>query len=229
MNTRKIFFTILGLLAFCQLNAQNHDTFHLAINAVQADSVIKAHADSVHFVIMDVRTSVEYSAGYIRDAVNYNYYGEGFGDTLANLDKNREYLVYCSSGGRSSGTFNMMKELGFANVYNMLGGVSGWRAAGFPLVSGGTGIETLEYHPYYVLLYPVPVTSASRFVMPDVTVPSVAVRVINFNGQVIDEFELMAGESRQLTSEKLVKGLYFYQVLLDGEVIQSGKFLKTGY
>jgi len=48
------------------------------------------------------------------------------------LNKNKIYLIYCRSGRRSENALNMMKELDFREVYNMLGGINSWKAEGLP-------------------------------------------------------------------------------------------------
>jgi rhodanese-related sulfurtransferase len=76
--------------------------------------------------ILDVRTAGEFNSGYIDGAVNIDYYSKSFKTELAKLDKNKPVFVYCKSGGRSSKAMNIMNEMGFLNVYNLLGGYSNW-------------------------------------------------------------------------------------------------------
>jgi len=53
---------------------------------------------------------------------------------LNNLDKNKTYLIYCRSGARSGSALDIMAELNFREVYNILGGINQWKAEGFPTV-----------------------------------------------------------------------------------------------
>ena len=227
MEKRIILLTTLVVIAFGSVLAQ-HDPFQESINVHVADSVIKAHVDSDHpFIIIDIRTEGEYNGGYIEGAINHNYYGPGFDDTLAKLDKEKEYLIYCASGGRSGGAFNKMKALEFKMVYNMLGGANAWRSAGYPLVTGSTGIIVFENNPDLVKLYPNPVTSESVFVNNEEYLP-VQVRVLNLHGQSVFHLDIEAGSSQRLKSEKLQTGVYLFQVYSEGIMIQNGKFIKTG-
>ncbi len=82
--------------------------------------------DEDHYVILDVRTSDEYKEGHIENAKLIDFYEDNFKDEIAKLDKEKEYLVYCHSGGRSGKCMNMMGEMGFKNVYNMAGGIIDW-------------------------------------------------------------------------------------------------------
>jgi rhodanese-related sulfurtransferase len=45
------------------------------------------------------------------------------------FDKNKTVIVYCASGGRSALAGKLLKDLGYANVYN-LGGFKDWADAG---------------------------------------------------------------------------------------------------
>lgn len=87
----------------------------------------KAQADS-NAVILDVRTADEYNRGIIPGAVNIDIYkGQGFIDEVEKLDKSKNYYVYCAAGARSGQACNIMNQLGFANAYNLSGGISQWQ------------------------------------------------------------------------------------------------------
>lgn len=76
-------------------------------------------------VILDVRTPEEYAEGHIENAKLMNYYGDNFNSEVSKLDKNKTYLVYCKSGGRSSEASTIMAEKGY-KVFNLSGGISNW-------------------------------------------------------------------------------------------------------
>ena len=71
------------------------------ITPQEAFTLIQNNQDNPDFVILDVRTPKEFAEEYIEDATNMNFYSETFRDELNQLDKNKTYLVYCRSGGRS--------------------------------------------------------------------------------------------------------------------------------
>ncbi len=78
-------------------------------------------------VILDVRTESELSEGFIKHAINIDIYkGQGFIYAIEELDKSKNYYVYCKAGGRSRQACNIMNELGFANTYNLIGGMMEW-------------------------------------------------------------------------------------------------------
>lgn len=78
-------------------------------------------------VILDVRTEVEFAEGMIPGAINIDIYkGQGFIYSIEELDKSKNYYVYCRSGGRSGQACSIMSQLGFENTYNLLGGIMNW-------------------------------------------------------------------------------------------------------
>lgn len=78
-------------------------------------------------VILDVRTEEECSEGIIPGAINIDIYkGQGFIYSIEELDKSKNYYVYCRSGGRSGQACSIMSQLGFENAYNLLGGIMNW-------------------------------------------------------------------------------------------------------
>jgi rhodanese-related sulfurtransferase len=105
------------------------------ITVVQADSLIKANENNSNFIIIDVRTQEEYSTGHIENAININFNSPSFRNDINVLDKDNVYLIYCRSGGRSAGAFDVMKELEFQEVYELLGGIISWIDEGFPVVT----------------------------------------------------------------------------------------------
>jgi len=78
-------------------------------------------------VILDVRTPEEVAEGYIPGAISIDFYlGQGFLDGLEKLDRSKNYYVYCRSGNRSGQACAVMQSLGFANTYNLPGGILDW-------------------------------------------------------------------------------------------------------
>jgi len=104
------------------------------ITVGQTNDLMEDNAANANFVVLDVRTSGEYESGYLQDAVNIDYKSESFRDEVGKLDKSKKYLVYCLAGVRSSGAVSIMNELGFTEVYNMLGGIRQWLFEGYPIV-----------------------------------------------------------------------------------------------
>ncbi|MEL4308137.1 rhodanese-like domain-containing protein [Joostella sp. CR20] len=84
-------------------------------------------AQDENAVILDVRTEEEVEDGYIPNALNIDIYkGQGFLDEVEQLDKSKNYYVYCRSGARSAQACTLMNQLGFENTHNLLGGFMNW-------------------------------------------------------------------------------------------------------
>ena len=78
-------------------------------------------------VILDVRTEDEFESGHIPNAFNIDLsMGPGFIDAVNALDKNKSYYVYCRSGARSAQAVQLMRDLGFSETYNLIGGILEW-------------------------------------------------------------------------------------------------------
>src|SRR4030042_3538646 len=89
------------------------------VSAGDADQLIKENTDSGNIVILDVRTPQEYQSGHLENAKNIDYSSQNFKDEVGNLDRTKTYVVYCRSGNRSREASKIMKDLGFANIYNL--------------------------------------------------------------------------------------------------------------
>lgn len=104
------------------------------ITPQEAFTLIQKNQNNPDFVIIDVRTPEEFGGEHIEQATNIDFYSETFRDTLNALDKNKTYLIYCQVGGRSSSALDIMAELNFKEVYNILGGINQWKAEGLSTV-----------------------------------------------------------------------------------------------
>jgi phage shock protein E len=108
------------------------DNIYKRLSAIQCDSLIKANETNPNFVILDVRRPDEYSSYHLMGSINRSTGLTDFDAQLAALPKHKLYLLHCQSGGRSAGAFTKMKNLGFAEVYEMIGGIGAWDSAKLP-------------------------------------------------------------------------------------------------
>src|SRR5690349_21344602 len=81
-------------------------------------------------VVLDVRTAKEYQAGHIPGAVNIDVNAGDFDKKVAELDKNKTYLVHCASGVRSVRACEKMNRMDFKELFNLQGGIKAWEKAG---------------------------------------------------------------------------------------------------
>lgn len=77
---------------------------------------------------VDVRTSEEFYTERIPGfTYNIDYYQlEDDYSLLEGLDKNVPVVIMCNSGNRSVGASEIFVKEGFAQVYNLTGGIEGW-------------------------------------------------------------------------------------------------------
>jgi thioredoxin 1 len=112
---------VLGVVSFA--NAQT-------VKTVAAADFEKKAAAMKDKIILDVRTAEEYKEGHLSGASQIDYYGTDFKSQVSKLDKSKPIFVYCKGGGRSSSSCEILKDLGFKEVYNLQGGITDWKKAG---------------------------------------------------------------------------------------------------
>ncbi|NPA06907.1 MAG: rhodanese-like domain-containing protein [Chloroflexi bacterium] len=135
MRTQRRWFLLLGLLtalAALLVGCGEKTTFK-KLTPPEAYQLIQQHKDDPNFVILDVRTPEEYRAGHIPGAQNLDFYAPDFQEKLSQLPKDKVYFIYCNSGNRSGQTFEMMKRMGFKEVYDLQGGIQAWYQGGYPI------------------------------------------------------------------------------------------------
>ena len=96
--------------------------------------LIQANKNNSDFVIIDVRTPEEYTAGHIEGAILIDFYDDNFKDQLIPLDRSKTYFIYCRTARRSALARDIMQEMGFQHVINMLGGITDWTNKNYPVV-----------------------------------------------------------------------------------------------
>lgn len=77
-------------------------------------------------VLLDVRTPEEFNAGHLVNAINIDIMGGSFPQQINELDKSKNYYVYCRSGGRSASACGAMASWGFGELNNLGNGIMGW-------------------------------------------------------------------------------------------------------
>lgn len=81
-------------------------------------------------VLIDVRTPEEYTQQHIPKAVNIDWRSGEFEQQADTLQKDHPVMVYCYSGHRSAEAAEALRKMGFTQVYELKGGLKGWREAG---------------------------------------------------------------------------------------------------
>jgi rhodanese-related sulfurtransferase len=84
-------------------------------------------------VVVDVRSPSERSEGAIPGSVALPL--SQLLDRMGELPRDRELLVYCAGGYRSSIAASLLAGRGFHPVTEMAGGISAWESDGLPLTT----------------------------------------------------------------------------------------------
>lgn len=97
---------------------------------IKVEQLSKLKVDYPDLVIIDVRTPEEIAGGKIdENALEIDFKNSSFDSKISKLDKDKTYLIYCKSGGRSSKSAKKMISSGFKNIYNLDGGYSDWSSS----------------------------------------------------------------------------------------------------
>lgn len=133
-----IILVVIILLSGCTDKIENNTNSEIQIldniTVSEAYDLIQNNTKNENFIILDIWTPDEYESGHIENSIMIDYYSDTFQDEIDELDKNKTYLIYCRTGRRTGLALDIMEELGFFEVYNMLGGITQWQVEGFPVV-----------------------------------------------------------------------------------------------
>ena len=104
------------------------------------DAVAKYQSPGVIFI--DARDPEDYDYGHIKRSVNipFDYLDESWDAVIDTLDRNAEYVIYCSGTECESSLFlarYFKVELGFTNLHVFYGGWSEWTANNLPIIGKG--------------------------------------------------------------------------------------------
>jgi rhodanese-related sulfurtransferase len=105
-----------------------------AINEVPIDEVMKMIDNRGNIILLDVRDKEEYETGHIPNAINISRGSLDFKVHLIIPDKNAKVVVYCGLDLRSPLATKSLNDLGYKKAVNMIGGLKGWKEAGYSIV-----------------------------------------------------------------------------------------------
>ena len=149
---RPIRFLLLGFSVFCFASSSGFSqslAYKTLLDGLYEDDfpVIKPNQviDLSQFQVLDTREKEEYEVSHLDGAIWVGY------DTftlqnVADLDKTKPVLVYCTVGARSQDIGKKLQAAGFTQVYNLYGGIIHWSNETKPLVAGGQ--PTQKVHTY---------------------------------------------------------------------------------
>jgi hydroxyacylglutathione hydrolase len=81
--------------------------------------------------VLDVRTDAEWATGHIKGAIHIKL--EELSQSASALDPLRLVATVCGSGYRASTAASILRQIGFREVTRVIGGMTAWRAAAYPV------------------------------------------------------------------------------------------------
>lgn len=94
-------------------------------------------ADLMKVTLVDVRTADEYALGHIDGALNIPL--DDLRERIGEIPSDRPVYVYCGVGLRGYLASNILKENGYGDVRNLIGGIKTYKAATAEVKLPGTG------------------------------------------------------------------------------------------
>src|ERR1039458_2968592 len=226
-----IILSINVLIVSCQSSGNNHAQATTrsqqakAINQVlNVDDYEKKLVATPNAQLIDVRTPGEYAEGHLKNARNIDINAGDFEDQLKKLDKSRTVFVYCLSGGRSATAAQKMGEMGFAEVYNMDGGIMKWQSAGKPVEKGpstpsNTGLSMDDYTKLvsgdkYVL-----VDFSATWCQPCKRLAPILESIAEKKKDKIVLQKIDADDNKDLVKQKGISGIPYLELYKDGKLL----------
>ncbi len=130
MGWGMIALVILGISAFWLISRGN-TTSALPPEISVTEAVAKRDAGAF---ILDVRQPDEWNEAHIPDSTLIPL--DQLSGRINELPKDQEIVVVCRSGNRSAQGRDLLLDAGFTQVTSMAGGLTQWKAAGYPTISG---------------------------------------------------------------------------------------------
>lgn len=94
-------------------------------------AVVKVLLDNAPqtLTVVDVRDAKEFAEGHVPGAINIPV--ETFAAGSGVLDKGKQIVVYCNSGGRSYNAYRKLQKLAYPNIAQMI--FADWKSDGLPV------------------------------------------------------------------------------------------------
>lgn len=84
-------------------------------------------------VIIDVRSSYEYNAGHVPNAINIPFWTTFNTEKLKNYSQSELLVLYCEHGPRAGIAKLALSLSGFENISYLSGHMTGWKKSGLPI------------------------------------------------------------------------------------------------
>ena len=138
--TMRIVVGFVGLFLLSAISTSDvsaHHSYLLTVQQLRAGLTKAPSTPQKGFILIDVRSAEEHAGGFIPGTdlnIDFTEIKARHRDIGAQLDDH--LVVYCQSGHRSNIAAETLADLGYRHVYNVIGSMDAWLAAGFPVESG---------------------------------------------------------------------------------------------
>lgn len=127
------FDTVVGYLAGGMQQLDDSEELVERTERITANNAAEQLGVSSHPLMIDVRTTREWSEAHVDGAMNVPL--SQLSERLAELPPDRPLIVYCASGYRSTIATSMLRREGMPDVANLVGGLGAWDSAQLPTVA----------------------------------------------------------------------------------------------
>ncbi len=89
-----------------------------------------------NYEIIDIRSKQElHKTWIIPNSINIDFYWQNFIEKLNQLDKEKDYLIYCRTWNRTGETLKIMKDMWFKNAHHLWWWITNWIAQNYEVIS----------------------------------------------------------------------------------------------
>jgi rhodanese-related sulfurtransferase len=185
--------------------------------------------------VVDVREESEYcdslasTPGHIAGAINMPWNSGVLQADYGSLDPNDSTIIVCRSGNRSHLAANFLDDQGFANVFDMLGGMSSWQhetqlcaAAGIPggHDSGSLFLSAASPSPFSTttrITFSIPSTQSSGHVRLSIYDSRGRLVARPVDGERSPGTHQTDWDGSDRLGRQMPGGIYFYRLTWNGE------------
>lgn len=133
---RRMAISLVGILLIAGVTTvvSAHHSYLLSVQQLQAGLKKAPSMAQKGFVLIDVRSPEEHSAGFIPGTdLNIDFREIKTRHREIGVPQDEHIVVYCQSGHRSNIAAETLADLGYTHVYNVRGSMNAWVEAGYPV------------------------------------------------------------------------------------------------